>query len=82
MASPHEYRLSLEQSEHLRTLAAMMQQDGVDVAFASAETHGGIPFTTILVQGPFADSAVDVAEALARKVEELRSAAKGEAGAG
>ena len=76
---PDQYARSLASSEHLRTLAAMMQQDGIDITFAEDETHGGIPFVSILVQGSYSQDTMFMARMLADTIARQRRAAQEDA---
>lgn len=79
MSDQNQYSKSLASSEHVRTLAALMQQDGIDITITNDETHGGMPFVTVVVQGHFAQMAEDWAQALAVHIAKLRQQAKNEA---
>lgn len=79
MSDPNDYAKCVASSEHIRTLAAMMQRDGIDITITTDETHGGIPFVAVVCQGQFAQLAEDWAKALALQTAALRKSAKDQA---
>lgn len=79
MSDENQYNDCLASSEHIRTLAAMMQQDGIDITVTDDETHGGTPFLSVVIQGQFVQMGRDWANALAKEFARLRQSAKDEA---
>lgn len=78
MTDPNEFAQCLP-SEHLRTLAALMQQQGIEITFATDETHGGSPYTVIVVQGQHTQQAHDLATAFEELISKWRQAQQNEA---
>jgi hypothetical protein len=66
-------------SNHMRTIAALMQQQGIDITFATDETHGGIPYMVLLVQGPHTQQAHDLVTAFEELISKWRQAQLNEA---
>ena len=66
-------------SNHMRTIAALMHQQGIEIAFATDETHGGIPYMVLLVQGPHTQQAHDLVIAFEELISKWRRAQLNEA---
>lgn len=71
-ADDDQYRQCLAGSQHLRTLVAMMAQDGIDVVHVGSELVGGTPFVVMVVQGHFAEQFGDIAQRLHDRFAEER----------
>ena len=78
MTDPNEFAQCLP-SDHMRTIAALMQQHGVEITFAIDETHGGIPYMVFLVQGPSTQQAHDLVTAFEELTSKWRQAQLNEA---
>jgi hypothetical protein len=63
----------------MRTIAALMHQQGIEIAFATDETHGGIPYMVLLVQGPHTQQAHDLVIAFEELISKWRQAQLNEA---
>lgn len=79
MSDPNAFPQSLASSEHIRTLAALMQQRGIDIELGTGETHGGIGYTVVLGQGPYAQLLEQVARAVVDEAARQRLNNKNEA---
>jgi len=60
---PNEFAQCLP-SPHLRTLAALMQQQGVEITYTDDETNGGIPYFVLVVQGRHTEQIHQLAKTL------------------
>lgn len=72
MTEARDYEICLTASDNLRSLVALMQQDGIDVIVASGETKSGLPFTVTLTQGAFAQHAQVDGNAFRHAVAQMR----------
>jgi hypothetical protein len=78
MTDPNDFAQCLP-SYHLRTLAGLMQQQGVDITFATDETHGGIPYIVILAQGQHTEQTHVLVRAFAELLANWRKEQREEA---
>lgn len=66
-------------SDHLMTLAGLMRQADIDLAWHVGTTHNGTPFSVLLVQGLWSERLDDIAKHLSEAIATERARRKVEA---